>query len=121
MKFEGIIHPPVHSGSQKTRASFAKGCLPDRVETSVPDSTEFLHHLILCYLKAHGYGSASEIAWLRDGLKSAVQTALMAMSSDLLTKPLARSRVRILSSFDNLVTQRKRLDVLFNYDYQLDC
>ena len=142
---EGRLMVLRRDGFQKVY-DLAERVLPDRVDTSMPDRGEFLRHLILRYLKAHGYGSASEIAWLRDGLKLAVQTELMALAEndeiipvqlpvkkpgpalfalpdypDLVNKPLTRSRVRILSPFDNLVIQRKRINTLFDYDYQLEC
>ena len=42
-------------------------------------------------------------------------------SLELLNKPLARSRAKILSPFDNLLIQRKRTRALFGFDYQLEC
>jgi len=142
---EGQLMVVRRDGFQKVY-DLAERVLPDQVDTSMPDKGEFLRHLILRYLKAHGYGSASEIAYLRDGLKPVVQAELMALAEngeivpvqilgnkpgtalfalpdypDLINKPLARSRVRILSPFDNLVIQRKRISALFDYDYQIEC
>ena len=34
---------------------------------------------------------------------------------------LSRNRIKILSPFDNLIIQRKRIQKLFDYDYQLEC
>ena len=42
-------------------------------------------------------------------------------SLDLLNKPLARTRLKILSPFDNLVIQRKRMHALFGFDYLIEC
>jgi len=39
----------------------------------------------------------------------------------LLEKPLARSKLKILSPFDNLLIQRKRMVALFDFDYQIEC
>ncbi len=142
---EGRLMVVRREGFQKVY-DLAERVLPDRVDTSMPERSEFLRHLILRYLEAHGYGSASEIAYLRDGLKPAVHTELMALAesgeivpvqivgknpgpvsfalpdySALLNKPLSRSRVRILSPFDNLVIRRKRISALFDYDYQIEC
>ncbi len=142
---EGRLMVVRREGFQKVY-DLAERVLPDRVDTSMPDRAEFLRHLILRYLKAHGFGSASEIAWLRNGLKPDIQSELMALTEngeivpvqitgkkpgpvffalpdypDLINRPLARSRVRILSPFDNLVIQRKRINALFDYDYQIEC
>ena len=42
-------------------------------------------------------------------------------SLELLNKPLARSKLKILSPFDNLLIQRKRMKELFNFDYLIEC
>ena len=42
-------------------------------------------------------------------------------SLELLDKPLARSKLKILSPFDNLVIQRQRLQALFGFDYLIEC
>lgn len=120
----------------------AERVLPECVDTSRPDSDACLRHLILRYLKAHGFGNASEISYLRKGIKPVLQHKLIALAEDgeivevkigdltffvlpdyldLVNKPLARSKVQILSPFDNLVIQRKRINYLFSYDYQLEC
>jgi len=42
-------------------------------------------------------------------------------SLELLNKPLGRSKLKILSPFDNLLIQRKRMQALFGFDYQIEC
>ena len=42
-------------------------------------------------------------------------------SLELLSKPLARSKLKILSPFDNLLIQRKRMQAIFDFDYQIEC
>ena len=86
--------------------------------------------LITQYLRANGLGQPGEIAYLLKDTKPLVSAALQEMVSngevlqvrvgengyyalpaslELLAKPLARSKLKILSPFDNLVIQRKRM------------
>ncbi len=116
--------------------------LPEDTDTTMPDPDEFLDYLIFGYLNAHGLGTATEIAYLRKGYKKPVESRLLSLaeegrvitlevggqkywvqpqSLELLNQPLARSRLRILSPFDNLVIQRNRVRNLFRYDYQIEC
>ncbi|MDE5418990.1 winged helix DNA-binding domain-containing protein [Labilibaculum sp. DW002] len=116
--------------------------LPDDINTNIPNEEEHLRFLINRYLEANGLGQASEIAYLLKNTKIPVQGMLQEMhlsgelmqiivgenkyytlanSLELLNKPLARNKLNILSPFDNLVIQRKRLKTLFNFDYQIEC
>ncbi|WP_372645689.1 DNA glycosylase AlkZ-like family protein, partial [Ancylomarina sp.] len=40
---------------------------------------------------------------------------------ELLSRSLSRSKLKILSPFDNLLIQRKRIQTLFHFDYQIEC
>ena len=94
------------------------------------------------YLAANGLGTAAQISYLRKGLKKQVEGVLVdyleagkvlacrvgeldyyatPQSLELLSTPLSRSRLKILSPFDNLVIQRKRISELFGFDYQIEC
>lgn len=42
-------------------------------------------------------------------------------SLELLNKPLSRSKLKILSPFDNLLIQRKRMQTLFGFEYKIEC
>ena len=42
-------------------------------------------------------------------------------SLELLNNPLFRNKLKILSPFDNLLIQRKRMQALFNFDYVIEC
>ena len=116
--------------------------LPDDINTNIPNEEEHLRFLINRYLEANGLGQASEIAYLLKNTKIPVQGMLQEMhlsgelmqiivgenkyytfanSLELLNTPLARNKLNILSPFDNLVIQRKRLKTLFNFDYQIEC
>ncbi|CAA0090244.1 Uncharacterised protein [Zhongshania aliphaticivorans] len=116
--------------------------LPSHINTSTPSQEEYARYLIRAYLQANGAGNADEIAYLRKNTKPLINTHLRNMvenqellkidindkqyyafpkSLDLLRKPLARSKLAILSPFDNLLIQRKRMQMLFDFDYLIEC
>jgi len=116
--------------------------LPDNFDTSVPGKEEYARFLITRYLQANGLGKASEMTYLLKNTKALVLSALQELLSngeviqtsvsgntyyvspaslDLLNEPLARSQLKILSPFDNLLIQRKRTLELFGFDYFLEC
>ena len=120
----------------------AERVLPEEVDTTMPTRSEFARHLVTRFLNSHGIGRLPEVGHLRKGWGAAIKQAatellqekiiegvlingkpwLMDVSaSSLLDRPLPRSRVRILSPFDNLVIHRKRLLDLFDFDYQIEC
>lgn len=116
--------------------------LPENTDTTVPHAEEYARFLVKRYLQANGLGLVSEIAYLLKNTKPLVSTALQEMVSngellridvadsryyvlpaslELLGKPLARSKLKILSPFDNLLIQRKRMQALFGFDYLIEC
>ena len=129
------------SGFQKVY-DLTERALPAHVDTRTPTREEYGRFLITSYLKANGLGRAAEIAYLRPECRGVVSEALQDMASSgellsvrvgqqdyaglpdsmkLLDRPLARNRLKILSPFDNLVIQRKRMQALFGFDYQIEC
>jgi len=115
---------------------------PEGTDTTLPDPEEYARFLITRYLKANGLGQSAEIAYLLKNIKPLVSDVIHEMllnrellkistggisyyalpaSMELLSKSLARSKLKILSPFDNLVIQRKRVQALFGFDYLIEC
>lgn len=116
--------------------------LPPGIDTRLPTPEEQARFLITRYLQANGLGQAAEIAYLLKDTKTLVAATLQEMLSngevrqvstgghryyalpaslELLNQPLTRSRLKILSPFDNLLIQRKRMQKLFGFDYLIEC
>ena len=122
----------------------AERVIPDAIDTSKPSKSEYAHYLIDRHLRAHGFGRLTEFGYLRKDMAAALKSALeeklesggvmplrikpskelfytQVHFGDTLAKRLSRNRVKFLSPFDNLIIQRKRVQYLFDYDYQLEC
>lgn len=119
-----------------------KKVLPKGIDTRIPNQEEHTRFLITRYLGANGVGQAAEMSYLLKNTKPLVLDTLKEMilngevreikvndtnyfvlpsSLELLNKPLSRSKLKILSPFDNLLIQRKRMLALFDFDYQIEC
>lgn len=116
--------------------------LPDTVDVSMPGNEEYCDYLIYSFLRANGIGTPLEMAYLRKGMKAVLEQRCDQLLEDgqlvqikvkqqryfalpeitsLLNRSLSRSKVKILSPFDNLLIQRKRTSKLFKFDYQIEC
>ena len=116
--------------------------LPKNTDSSLPPPEEYARFLVTRYLEANGLGKPGEMVYLLKNTLPLVSAALLEMISnkevlqvnignniyyalpaslELLKKPLARSKLKILSPFDNLLIQRMRIQALFNFDYQIEC
>lgn len=132
------------------RDSFAKvfdlaeRVLPEDTDTRMPSRADYARYLIHAGLRAHGIARKAEFGYLRKGMGRAIKQVLAEEVEDgavvpvringladtyythpafeqLLARRLARNEARLLSPFDNLVIQRKRIHALFGFDYQLEC
>ena len=138
---EGELMIAKRQGFQKVY-DLTERVLPDKADTRMPSPREYHQHLIDNYLRSNGVGTPAEIAYLRKGLKPAIDKLckelledghlervainkqnyyLLAGQDQLLKTSLSRSKVKILSPFDNLLIQRKRTKQLFNFDYLIEC
>lgn len=116
--------------------------LPPGLDTRIPTPEEHARFLITRFLQAHGIAQPAEFTYLLKNIKGPVTHALEEMvlvnevmpvavngqtlytlpgSLELLSRPLARRKLKILSPFDNLVIQRKRMRELFDFDYLIEC
>ncbi|MCL5246219.1 winged helix DNA-binding domain-containing protein [Cellulophaga sp. 20_2_10] len=116
--------------------------LPEDIDTSTPTQEEYFTFLIAKYLQANGVGQAAEMAYLLKNTKQHIIETLKAMvlkgdvlevkinntiyyttssALDILNNPLEKGILKILSPFDNLVIQRKRMQDIFNFNYLLEC
>ena len=116
--------------------------LPASADTRLPSEEEFLRHLVRTVLTAQGLAAAREVSYQRRLPKAGLAKALEEMreAGEVLELKVegipgetyyalkgsieaaaGGEEVHILSPFDNLVIQRKRLSRLFAYDYQIEC
>jgi uncharacterized protein YcaQ len=140
---EGRIMVKERRGFQKVY-DLTERVLPAGIDLKKPTQKQFCGYLIDRAVQAHGFVTDSEIAYLRKGLKSAIQKVLV---EKVRKKELVRVslpdveegyytteallsqseqiedtvQLHLLSPFDNLVIQRKRLNTIFNFDYQIEC
>lgn len=134
----------------KARKSFQKvydlteRVLPPDADTSHPTELEQAEHLIMKAIAANGFASQKEMFYLRYHSRPAAKQALLQLEEEKKIIPLAiegienetyyttekhlksavdinNDNIYILSPFDNLVIQRKRLNTIFNFDYTIEC
>ncbi|WP_104401685.1 winged helix-turn-helix domain-containing protein [Vibrio penaeicida] len=138
---QGDLMIPERRGFQKVY-DLTERVLTPEIDTSVPTSQDHAQFLVLCYLRAHGLGTLTEMIYLLKDVKANVTQALrdlcdegtivevevqgngywaLSESLSLLDTRLNRKRAKILSPFDNLLIQRKRASAFFNFDYLIEC
>ena len=139
---EGHLEVTRREGFQKVY-DIPENVIPSSVDTVRPSDAEYSRFLIHRTLRHHGFATAKEISYLLSApTKTSVLAALKEMEFDNeITKvsvegieqpyyalptaleviPRAGTKIHILSPFDNLIIQRKKLATLFSYDYQIEC
>lgn len=139
---EGKLEISSRKGFQKVY-DLPERVIPSSVNTKAPTQKEYLRFLIKRTLQHHGIANLDEIAYLKKSpLKNGLKKELQEMVSNqellainiknvsetffafpklLNASPRLNSKTHILSPFDNLVIQRKKLKNLFNFDYQIEC
>lgn len=118
--------------------------LPDSIDTRFPDEKEFYEHLIINSINSNGLVLEKEITYLRKYNKPLFKKTLTELLEEgkilktvvkdidaeyyttkekleFLNHKKSRSEIHILSPFDNLIIQRKRLKDFFAFDYTMEC
>lgn len=137
----GELMCPYRAGFQKVY-DLTERVLPADVDTRTPSDDEMARYLIERSLNSHGFTRLDEAGYLRKGIKASIKEQLHSMQEqgelsaiqigsqayvttpallERLNRPLARKKISLLSPFDNLVIQRKRLQHVFDFDYKIEC
>jgi uncharacterized protein len=119
--------------------------IPPGIDLSIPSPEEVGRHTVESFLRSSGLASLREIHYLRMFLRRPVQKAIQEweeegkiraveiealpgeiffVQPDLLEKiPFEpdTDQVHILSPFDNLMIQRRRIRELFGFEYTIEC
>lgn len=135
----------------KARINFQKVYdLPERVlpaglDTTEPSDEEHSEFLIMNAIRAHGFIAKKEIVYLKYHSRTAFEKTLKKLTEEKIISKVKIERsdneyytteneldklnklnepkkhIHILSPFDNLIIQRKRLKELFNFEYIIEC
>jgi uncharacterized protein YcaQ len=139
---EGTLMVAKRNGFRKVY-DLTERILPNTIDTTVPTTAEMCRFLINTSIKTHGIATDREMVYLRKGLKPTLLNELKSMQESgaivavqvkdtdgttyythpkmLESKAKIAKNVSLLSPFDNAVIQRKRLSLLFDFDYQIEC
>jgi uncharacterized protein YcaQ len=141
---EGKLMVARRQGFQKVY-ELAERVLPKNIDVSIPTEKEFAEHLIRQAIKSNGIVEEKEIYYLRKGLKDSVNKVLKKLLNDgelieveikgvgkslfvtteqqlkAIEKTKLKNQIQLLSPFDNMIIQRKRLQTIFDFDYQIEC
>lgn len=132
------------SGFQKVY-DLTERVLPENTDISIPSVNEFYRHLADRNLKSFGIFREKEVMYQRSYDKAEFKKVLNQLTEEkiiagvkvkgfkddifytsesnieALANIKLNNMIHILSPFDNLIIQRKRIKDLFDFDYQLEC
>jgi uncharacterized protein len=143
MYMEGDLMVSDREGFQKTY-DLTERVLPPDVNTQMPSIEEFATYIVDQQLRCHGLVSLKGLTYLRrntelrQAVKAVVDEKLAQQTLEQVqlssgevfilepgalerSLPPLKSRMLIISPFDNSVIQRDRLKALFQFNYQLEC
>lgn len=120
--------------------------LPQDIDITMPSEQEYAEHTILSAIYSFGIITLNEICYLRghtremmsrnikrllkEGIISEIKInhsnkityyGLQKRCEFLLNNKMKKSEIHILSPFDNVIIQRKRLQTIFDFDYVIEC
>lgn len=140
---EGRLMVAGRQGFQKVY-DLTERVLPEGINLKKPTQKGFCGYLTDRAVKAHGLVTEAEVGYLRKGLKKPIHKVLQEKVRekelvkvvlpgnealyyttpgylDMIDEIKPSEKLHLLSPFDNLVIQRKRLQKLFDFDYQIEC
>ena len=139
---EGRLEISQREGFQKVY-DLSENVIPSTIDTTMPSDSEYMQFLIDRTLRHHGLASIDEMAYLQK--KETKLRLSLEINRLLAEKKIIQVRVEnssgvyfalpdslnnlseldldvcILSPFDNMVIQRKKLKTFFDFDYQIEC
>lgn len=141
--FQGDLMISARDGFQKTY-DLTERVLPAGVDTTVPTMAEFANYLVGTTTRAHGLAAYKSFASgarfgtpigksLRAELKRRCESGELTQINTKNTpmwadprvldsaSPRHNQRAKLLSPFDNAITNRERLADIFAFDYQIEC
>ncbi len=124
--------------------------LPDHLDTSMPSDDNWAKFIVNRMIGAHGLASEHDIGYARTSIRALTNRNIKKLlsralenlledgqvcrlevegttyfahpgTSSELPLRLGRRRIHILSPFDNVTINRRRMLELFDFDYQLEC